>query len=167
MGIHLTAPVQTEGAVDCRRANGDRASKPLKRNEQLVYDALRRSSVPLKAYQLLDELQDMGLRAPMTIYRALEALIARDCVKKIESLNAFLAVDCEARTRGHAFLICRNCMKTKEIELDENQLSSLFSPITVTPDDVNIEVFGDCADLNEEHVCCAHLPVSEQSPRDL
>lgn len=147
MGIQLKAPSRAESSIDAMPSCHEPLSKPLKRNEQLVYDALRESGAPLKAYQLLDELQEAGLRAPMTIYRALESLIAKDRVRKIESLNAFIAIGVGCEPRAHVFLICRKCLKTREITLDERQVAEMFSPIRVSIDDVRIEAFGDCEDV--------------------
>lgn len=144
MGIQMNAPAKVGCGVERINTHGERFVGTLKRNEQLVYDALRQSRTPLKAYDLLEELQDHGLRAPMTIYRALDALIAKECVTKIESLNAFVALDCDARPRARAFLICRQCMQAKEITLDEQQVTAMFSPIEVSAGDVRIEAFGDC-----------------------
>lgn len=144
MGFQIDAPAKAGRYVEPSSSYSERQAPTLRRNEQLVYDALCRSRGPLKAYELLDDLQDHGLRAPMTIYRALEALIAKDCVKKIESLNAFIAIGFDEKPRAHAFLICRECMRAKEIMLDEDQVAALFSPMQVSAGDVRIEAFGDC-----------------------
>ncbi len=147
MGIQLDAPAKAEGCVERITSHDEPLAGRLKRNEQLVYDALCQSPTPLKAYDLLETLQDHGLRAPMTIYRALEALIAKDCVKKIESLNAFVAVRPSRPAQARAFLICKECMQAREITLDARQVADLFSPIRVSADEVRIEAFGDCHDV--------------------
>ncbi|MEM9617779.1 MAG: hypothetical protein AAF936_07425 [Pseudomonadota bacterium] len=144
MGIQIDAPAKAEGHIERITPRNGTLVGTFKRNEQLVYDALCQSQTPLKAYELLEQLQDDGVRAPMTIYRALEALIARECVKKIESLNAFIAVGFDRTPRARAFLICRECMQAKEIMLDERQIAGLFSPIEVSAGDVRIEAFGAC-----------------------
>ncbi len=144
MGIQLDAQVKAEGETERIDLPDELEIKALKRNEKLVYSALRQSKGPLKAYELLDKLHDRGLRAPMTIYRALDALIDKDCVRKIESLNAFVAVSFENASHARAFLICRECMLAKEMTLDERQVENLFSPAQVSAGDVRIEAFGDC-----------------------
>lgn len=149
MGIQVDAPVKAVGEIEDVTAHGDPARRALKRNEKLVYDVLCRSRTPLKAYDILEQLQDHGLRAPMTIYRALDALIAKDCVNKIESLNAFMAVGFGPKAQARAFLICRECMHAKEITLDERQVADLFSPMEVSASDVRIEAFGDCHQVCE------------------
>ncbi len=147
MGIQLDAPVKAGGRPKRISGHSEQFTETLKRNEQLVYDALCQSHRPLKAYELLEDLQDHGLRAPMTIYRALEALIAKDCVRKIESLNAFMAVDYGRPTRAHAFLICKECMQAKEVMLDDRQVADLFAPMRVSPSEVRIEAFSNCVEV--------------------
>lgn len=150
MGIPLEAPVKSVGRQKVAHLRDNQPSQPLKRNERLVYEALRRSEAPLKAYDILEDLQDQGLKAPMTIYRALEALIARSYVKKIESLNAFVAVDYDPTRQASAFLICRKCAKAREIKLNEREVAALFAPTGVSLSDVRIEAFGECAQVCDQ-----------------
>ncbi len=156
MGIQLEAPARVAGKVEPVASHEEAVFKSLKRNEQLVYEALSKSETPLKAYELLDHLQEHGLRAPMTIYRALEALIAKGCVRKITSLNAFVAVRPSRTAQARAFLICRECMQAREITLDERQVTGLFSPMQVSAGHVLIEAYGDCRDVcgSDLRVCC-------------
>lgn len=147
MGIQVNAPAQAAGGVERITAPEESAVQTLKRNEQLVYDVLCRSEAALKAYDLLEKLQDQGLRAPMTIYRALEALIAYGYVKKIVSLNAYIAIRPGRPAQARAFLICKACMQAKEILLDKRQVAALFSPLPVSASDVCIEAFGECDEV--------------------
>lgn len=114
--------------------------RPLRRNENLVLEILEAAEQPVKAYQLLEALYDEGLRAPMTIYRALDALIERRLVKKIASLNAFVAAGkCAA-----AFLVCRKCGRTVQRPLPREQVNDLFAAGEMAIDDVFIEAYGVC-----------------------
>lgn len=117
---------------------------PLTRNEQLVYGALQQSDRPLKAYGLLETLQDHGLRAPMTIYRALDALIEKGLAKKIASLNAFIAVGTKQRARPSAFFTCRKCGKTSTVLLRQEQISALFPSEDAPISELYVEAFGEC-----------------------
>lgn len=56
-----------------------------------IMGALEHAVRPLSAYDLLDKLRPTGVSAPLTIYRALDKLIASGKVHRIESLNAFVA----------------------------------------------------------------------------
>lgn len=74
---------------------------------------------PLTAYQLLGRLQEARRAAPPTIYRALDFLVARRLVHRIERLGAFVA--CAEPDHEHAlvqFLICRKCRAV--VELDDH-----------------------------------------------
>ena len=48
---------------------------------------------PLKAYELLNLLKHDGIKAPMTVYRALDKLQAKGLVLKLEAENAFALND--------------------------------------------------------------------------
>lgn len=92
------------------------AQMKLTRNQTIVIDALKDAGRPLTAYQILDrdEVRDHGLKAPLTIYRALEKLISQGMVHRIESLNAFVACPHEAHADPPAFMICNDCKRTVE-----------------------------------------------------
>ena len=95
----------------------------VKRGERLtamrrqVLEVLAASHKPLGAYEIIDLVAARGPRpAPITIYRALDFLMANGLVHRIESRNAFLACahDHDA-TAMVAFLICERCGSVGEI----------------------------------------------------
>jgi Fur family zinc uptake transcriptional regulator len=127
---------------------GRRAQKltPIRRQ---VLQALLSSHRPLGAYEVIDELaKSMPRPAPITVYRALDFLIANGLVHRIESRNAFLACahhhDAGATV---AFLICERCGLVGEIpaapvaqSLTAAARNSGFAPkISV------VEITGVCA----------------------
>ena len=144
MGIQMNTPTGVVSKAAKVSATPDEDFKGLRQNERIVYDALCQSKTPQKAYDLLERLQDHGLRAPMTIYRALDALIAKGHVRKIESLNAFVSIYQGDSTGVRAFLICKECMQAKEVTLNMQKAADLFSPLPVSMDDIRIEAFGEC-----------------------
>ncbi len=82
-----------------------------------VLEALLSSHRPLGAYEVIDQLAARRARpAPITIYRALEFLMANGLVHRIESRNAYLACahDHDAASMV-AFLICERCGSVGEI----------------------------------------------------
>ena len=82
-----------------------------------VLQALLASHRPLGAYEVIDTLaQSMARPAPITVYRALDFLMANGLVHRIESRNAYLACahDHDA-TSTVAFLICDRCGSVGEI----------------------------------------------------
>ena len=47
-------------------------SETLTKNQALVLERLEAANSPLSAYELLDQLREEGIKAPLQIYRALE-----------------------------------------------------------------------------------------------
>lgn len=81
----------------------------LRPNERIVYDALIGEDRPVKAYALLDRLGERGIRSPMTVYRALGALVEKGLARKVHSQNAFVAA---AQTgEPTAYVTCRGCKR--------------------------------------------------------
>ena len=76
----------------------------LTKNEGLVYAALKSAGQPLKAYDLLDILKSKGVRAPMTIYRALEGLETKGHVHKLDALNAYVLCNHDEPHQVQSFL---------------------------------------------------------------
>jgi len=152
MGIHTGKLPNTQplGRASATLINDDMHAA-LSRNERLVFNLLANSSKALKAYDLLNQLHDEGLRAPMTIYRALDTLKARGLVKKVVSLNAFVAVNddghSKAKSQTYAFLICRGCHKVRQITIDETYVDAMFATETVAAGDVCIEAFASCESI--------------------
>ena len=92
----------------------------LTRNQALVLDTLTRADAPLSAYTILDQLRDDGFRAPPQVYRALDKLVERGRVHRLESINAFVACKhpaCGAHATV-AFAICERCGCVSEIGSD-------------------------------------------------
>ena len=90
----------------------------LTRNQKAVVTALKGANTPLTAYDILGlaPIRRAGMKAPLTIYRALDKLIALGLVHRIESLNAF--VHCGHGPHDHAtgFLICTDCGTIEAID---------------------------------------------------
>lgn len=89
---------------------------------ELVWD----SHAPVKAYEILEHLQQHNPRAvPPTVYRALEFLQQAGLVHRLESLNAY--VGCGEPREPHIgqFLICQTCGAVAEI--NEPKITELLS----------------------------------------
>ncbi len=149
MGFAGTAAAAARSASATHR-KGVVDQRPMSRNEEMVYAQLIDAGEPLKAYALLDRLHDEGLRAPMTIYRALDSLIGRGLARKIASLNAFVALTPETRAAIGAFVTCTKCGRTRSIGLSNEVVESMLAPAGMAISDVFIEAFGDC-----DRVACA------------
>ena len=117
-------------------------------NQQTVLDLLERSKEPLKAYAILFDIQNKGIKSPLQVYRALDKLIEMGKVHKIESKNSYIACDnanCTSQT-STSFLICEICDKVTELK--KNNLSRYFlkqseeSNFKYTKH--NLEIYGAC-----------------------
>ena len=102
-------------------------STVLSPHSKKVLALLTKSDKPLSAYDILDKLRKFGIKAPPTVYRALEALVEKGLVHRIESLNAFVA--CHEHDEKHAakFAVCRKCGATAEIH--DKQLAALIKTL--------------------------------------
>jgi Fur family transcriptional regulator, zinc uptake regulator len=114
-----------------------------------VLQALLSSHRPLGAYEIIDELaRSMPRPAPITVYRALEFLMANGLVHRIESRNAYLACahDHDAASLV-AFLICERCGSVGEIPgaAVAQSLSSAARASGFAPKLSVVEITGTCA----------------------
>ncbi|MGH6737935.1 MAG: Fur family transcriptional regulator, partial [Bradyrhizobium sp.] len=139
-----TAEVISHAEKVCR----DRAQKftPIRRQ---VLQALLSSHRPLGAYEVIDELsKSMPRPAPITIYRALDFLMASGLVHRIESRNAYLACahDHDAASLV-AFLICERCGSVGEIPAASvaQSLSAAARASGFAPRLSVVEITGTCA----------------------
>ncbi|MCJ8144855.1 transcriptional repressor [Ancylobacter sp. A5.8] len=119
---------------------------PLRRR---VLEALADSHVPLGAYELVERLGASGDKpAPMSVYRALDFLVAEGLAHRIESRNAFMAC---GRAHGRddviVFLICERCGLTSEVASHAvgRDLAWATRAAGFTPRTPVIEIAGTCA----------------------
>jgi Fur family zinc uptake transcriptional regulator len=131
------------------RDRGDARSEPagLTRNEALVWEALLEAGGPLKAYEILDRLKEKGVRAPMTVYRALEGLEQKGLIHKLEGINAFVPCKHEGPHEVQVFLVCDSCASAKEVELEsiESDLRPVLRRAAFHMKTARLEARGLCA----------------------
>lgn len=99
----------------------------LTKNQEIVLNLLEKSNEPLKAYSILFNLSEHGVKAPLQVYRALDKLMKIGKVHKIESKNAFVACinsNCTANSNA-AFTICEECDVVSEIHNNNEILKNL------------------------------------------
>jgi Fur family transcriptional regulator, zinc uptake regulator len=124
---------------------------PIRRH---VLGALLSSHRPLGAYEVIDELaKSMPRPAPITVYRALDFLMANGLVHRIESRNAFIA--CAAHdhdvTSAVAFLICERCGMVGEIPTAAfaGELNAAARHAGFAPKLSVVEITGICANCQK------------------
>jgi Fur family zinc uptake transcriptional regulator len=137
-----------ERRLDAAAAACARDGETLTPLRRAVLALVLRAERPLTAYQLLEQLQAARRAAPPTIYRALDFLLARRLVHRIERLGAFVA--CAEPDHEHAlaqFLICRRCQGV--MELDDHGVAGAVSRAATGAgfrlEHAVIEVDGLCA----------------------
>jgi Fur family zinc uptake transcriptional regulator len=106
--------------VEAACTGRERRLTPMRRR---VLEALAQRGAPLGAYDIMDLLGRHGDRpAPISVYRALDFLVAEGFVHRLESRNAFLI--CKHRHAANetvVFLICERCGATTEASSPELQ----------------------------------------------
>ena len=119
---HCTADLIARAERACER-RGSRLTG--QRRDVLACVARGHSAVG--AYAIIERMSEHGSRpAPITIYRALDFLLAHGLVHKIESRNAFVACSLAHDDQPAALLICETCGAVAELEIPEI-FQSIFS----------------------------------------
>ena len=118
----------------------------LSKNETMVWETLATSDDPLKAYEILDQLKDRGVRAPMTVYRALDGLEGKGHIHKIDGMNAFVLCNHEGPHLVQTFLVCESCSNVKELEMVAVE-AGILDAVRKSSFEMNtarLEIKGDC-----------------------
>src|SRR5680860_1444742 len=102
----------------------DHAPK-LSRNQSEILSCLRKAGEPMSAYAILDRVRKSGISHPPTVYRALNDLMQKGMVHRLESRSAFIACGHGACDGKFAFAICRVCEQVIEIPLSDEDRATL------------------------------------------
>ena len=121
--------------------------RPLSPSSLRVLDLLRAAGAPVKAYDLLSQLETGRLAKPPTVYRALNQLVEEGLAHRILSLDAFTACRLPDQPHQPQFMICGTCGRTTEAAVASEQLEELrrTSP-EFHPTAAVIELTGICED---------------------
>ncbi|MET0408252.1 MAG: Fur family transcriptional regulator [Hyphomicrobium sp.] len=88
-----------------------------------VFEEIASTHASVGAYEVLDRLAKKGTRlAPISVYRALDALLEAGVVHRLESKNAYFAcrrMDKPRTGRPPIFLSCEKCGTVQEVDGDE------------------------------------------------
>lgn len=110
-------PSSLEGVIAVCADQGARLSglrRPL-------LEAIWEAKTPATAYSLMAQLEELlGRRiSPPTIYRALDFLISKRLIVRLESRNAYLPSPQPMQTGHYVFFTCDRCNNSSEIENPE------------------------------------------------
>jgi len=115
---------------------------------QSVFREIAGSHKAIGAYEVLDRLAVRGERlAPISVYRAIEALVAAGIVHRFESRNAFFACHAGHATRRQLVLACETCRSVAEIDGDAvfQAIDTAAEAAAFTAKEAVVEVWGLCA----------------------
>ena len=107
------------------------AKHSLTKNQSLVMQALAEADQPLGAYELLNRLQPSGFKAPLQVYRALDQLVEKGLVHRLESLNAWTACCEDQHGYTPVFAICATAAMSPNILTNSLPAISRKSPSAV------------------------------------
>jgi Fur family zinc uptake transcriptional regulator len=132
-------------AMNAAHHHHEPASK-LSRNQSQVLACLKEAGAPLSAYAILDKVRVSGISHPPTVYRALNELMQKGMVHRLQTRSAFIACGHGACDGKFAFAICRQCERVVEILLSDDDQAALLglAPEEITPEQVTLEIAGLC-----------------------
>ena len=118
----------------------------LSRNQSEILSCLRGAKEPMSAYAILDRVRGAGISHPPTVYRALNELMQKGMVHRLQSRSAFIACGHGACDGKFAFAICRQCGRVVEIPLSDADQAGLLglAPDQIVPEQVTVEIAGLC-----------------------
>lgn len=119
----------------------------------------------MSAYDLLAAMSSGRNVSPVSVYRALDQLIAAGKAHRLESLNAFvLCTHAHEASRANVFAICDSCGGTHEFPAPE-----FLSGLLAQPDLRRFQVTRVCFELHGQCQSCSSSrnPLGGQLPTSL
>jgi Fur family zinc uptake transcriptional regulator len=139
---HCTADLIARAERTCAR----RGSK-LTGQRREILSSVAQSHSAVGAYDIIERMAEHGPRpAPITVYRALDFLLAHGLVHKIESRNAFVACSHSHEGQPAALLICETCGTVSELDAPDifERLAGKAKAQKFSPSHTVIEMSGTC-----------------------
>jgi Fur family zinc uptake transcriptional regulator len=139
---HCTADLIARAERTCER----RGSK-LTGQRREILSSVAQSHSAVGAYDIIERMAEHGPRpAPITVYRALDFLLAHGLVHKIESRNAFVACSHSHEGQPAALLICETCGTVAELDMPEifERIAEKAKARKFSPAHTMIEISGTC-----------------------
>jgi len=113
-----------------------------------VFAEIAASHKAIGAYEVLARLAARGERlAPISVYRAIDALVAVGIVHRFESRNAFFACHVGHAARRQLVLACEGCRSVAEIDGDAvfKAIDKAAEAAAFSAKEAVVEVWGLCA----------------------
>ncbi len=152
--MEATVQGRLEAARRLCLETGERLSPARLRTLELVLAA----DGPVKAYDLAKRFHDGGPASVITIYRALSFWAKMGVVRKVETLNAFIAVALPGETS--AFLLCGACGRTQEVTIDvTEEVGAVARALGFQLGRLTLEAGGRCRDCSGRRLVVAEPEV--------
>jgi len=119
-----------------------------------IFELIWSNHKAVGAYDLLEILQRENPKAkPVTIYRALDFLLAAGLIHKVASLNAFVGCSTPETSHHSVLLICDNCQNTREVASQSlyEAICEIGEKNAFLPQQPTFELHGYCA------ACCKKM----------
>ena len=113
---------------------------------------LQNRSGAMSAYDVLAELRQFNPKiAPPTVYRTLSVLSKQGLVHRLESINAFVACQCEQHQQAPVLSVCDDCGLVEECLAPQvlSALSDVAGQSGFSQTHQVIELHGRCAKCRE------------------
>jgi Fur family transcriptional regulator, zinc uptake regulator len=139
---HCTSDLIARAERTCER----RGSK-LTGQRRDILSCVAQGHAAVGAYDIIERMAEQGPRpAPITIYRALDFLLAHGLVHKIESRNAFVACSHAHEGQPAALLICETCGIVAELDAPDifQRMNEKAEAKNFMPAHTLIEMTGTC-----------------------
>ena len=139
---HCTADLIARAERTCERRGSN-----LTGQRREILSSVAQSHSAVGAYDIIERLAEHGPRpAPITVYRALDFLLAHGLVHKIESRNAFVACSHSHEGQPAALLICETCGTVAELDVPEifERIAQKAKAQRFSPAHTVIEMSGTC-----------------------
>jgi Fur family zinc uptake transcriptional regulator len=127
----------------------------LNKTETQVVRYLKRAAKSFGAYEIQNAL---GIRHPITVYRALERLARLGFVHRLESQNAFIACPDPRKTHNAGFIVCQDCGTVIEIGAE-----AALSALQVEARDRKFEIKSSTIELIGRCNKCHDRPTTRRS----
>jgi Fur family transcriptional regulator, zinc uptake regulator len=119
-----------------------------------VLACVGQSHAAVGAYDIIERMAEKGPRpAPITIYRALDFLMAHGLIHKVESRNAFVACSHAHDGEPAALMVCTGCGTVAEREVPEAfaAMARAATDSGFRAEHTVIEMSGQCCLCREGH----------------
>jgi Fur family zinc uptake transcriptional regulator len=112
-----------------------------------VLEVVAAGHAAIGAYEIIDAIAADGPRpAPVSVYRALDFLLAQGLVHRVDSLSAFVLCASPGSKHRAQFLICQRCRDIAELRAEavEAAIAEGAAVVGFRVSSAVVEVFGTC-----------------------